>query len=242
MSQSSHQQREDAKGDTTSREQTLQMNPVELGQAANVNSESEMLSQLDTAAAMLENASRDGVRGDADADDGTTIEQYMSALLARTRGGGRAVNPMPWLSQASAHAERPSAPSGSQTSAGQSVVQSTKSSEGVATTWQHVAAPECPNAISELRELANISARSSFNVFRGRQLVYAMHNKLAVTLVASVVSAALTCLAHDARSPAFYAAIAAAIVAMCWAVQYFHLGRQLSQLCFAVSEEQQDAS
>ena len=69
-----------------------------------------------------------------------------------------------------------------------------------------------------------------------------MHNKLAVTLVAAVISTSLAYMAESARSPAYFAAIAATIAAIHWALQYFQLGRQLQQLCFEKAPSAEDVS
>ncbi len=197
--------------------QTVQMNPAILGQAANMNPDTDLFKQLDTASEMLEQAADDDAQSDP-SDSLPTIEQYMAALLQRSQNHGEEPSP--------SDADRVrDTPAKSETS--------NAVSEPVAKEpWQHVSAPECRNTISELRELANVSARSSFNVYRGQQLVYQMQNKLTVTLVALVVSFALITLTHSVRSPAFFAAIAALTVAMSWAVKYFHLGHQLQNLCF----------
>ena len=146
-----------------------------------------------------------------------TIEEYMAALIARTKHGKP--DELPAVSVVASVAPD---------YAVANVCPDESASEGA---WTQSSPPECRMAISELRELANISARSSFNVHRGQQLVYQMHNKMSVALVALVVSFALTSLAGSMQSPTFYAAIVALITAITWSLQYFQLGQQLSDLC-----------
>ena len=222
------------------RGQTVQMNPAILGQAANMNPDSDMFKQLDAASQLLEHAASgsEAPSGGADATD-PTIEEYMTALLARSRNPGAAVEELLAGKELPASVKLPDVvvpqvkPAVEITGPAANIDASADD-----TPWTQVSPPDSRDAISELRELANISARSSFNVHRGQQLVYEMHNKLSVSLVALVVSFALTSLSTNARSPAFFAAIASLIVAMSWTVKYFQLGRQLHRLCFAGKESE----
>ena len=96
MSQSSHEDRSqtsDSTQEATNRQQTMQMNPAILGQAANMNPASDVLNQLDSAAKLLEHASDEAAVGEAKGDDASSIEQYMSALLARSRGAAAVAGP-----------------------------------------------------------------------------------------------------------------------------------------------------
>ena len=229
---------------------TVQMNPAILGQAANTNPEAEAIRQLDMASAMLGEAVTYGESSQPSPGTGEpggrgepTIEEYMAALIARTKN----VRPDEALDttassieaarsaaarSAVARREAAFAAGGRAASPSSEVSPSATEDSTVEREWKQGTPPECRDAISELRELANISARSSFNVHRGQQLVYEMHNKLTVSLVALVVSFALTALTSSMQSPAYYAAVTALIVAMTWTVKYFQLGRQLASLCF----------
>ncbi len=229
--------------------ETVQMNPAILGQAANTNPEADAIRQLDLASAMLgeavtygEPAPRGAGVGEGAGRGEPTIEEYMAALIARTKNvrAGDA----PELAEDCIEAARSAAARSTVArreaafAAGGRVTSSTSDTAIVAEVeaiaqqqWKQTSPPECRDAISELRDLANISARSSFNVHRGQQLVYEMHNKLTVSLVALVVSFALTTLSSSMQSPAYFAAVAALIVAMAWTVKYFQLGRQLAGLC-----------
>lgn len=98
--------------------------------------------------------------------------------------------------------------------------------------------PECRNSISELRELANIDARSSLNTHRVSQLIYKMHEKLAVALVALVVSFCLLATTSFTSSFNYVSAIIASIIALYWGATYFRLARQLRQICFPRQEKE----
>lgn len=198
------------------RGQTVQMNPAMLGQAVNMNPGTEALQHLDAASHLLENAHDDEVGTDL------TIERYMAELIARSRGPGQEAEPFAVIPV---------------TEPAVSTTESAAPAEDLPVEpRREVAPPECRDAISELRELANISARSSFSVHKGRQLVYDMHNKLAVTMVALMVSFGLTSLATHTRSPAYFAAVISLIVALAWTVKYFRLGRHLNRLCLVKDE------
>ena len=166
-----------------------------------------------------------------------TIEEYMAELIARTK------NVRSTESQDVAASVEAARRNAARTVAVKQEAKAASAKQAADMTedgeWKQTTPPECRDAISELRELANINTRSSFNVHRGQQLVYEMHNKLTVSLVALVVSFALTTLAGSMHSPAFFAAVAALIVAMCWTVKYFQLGRHLSHLCFKLDTEEE---
>ncbi len=232
MSETSKENRPPAPGKSSASApvgQTVQMNPAILGQAANMNPDTDLFKQLDAASEMLEQAAHESTDSmDESLEPLPTIEQYMAALLARSQSPGgepAAASPADLAPSTKAPAAKAS---NNALETSPSAAQSEE--EGP---WQRVSAPECRDTISELRELANVSARTSFNVHRGQQLVYEMHNKLTVSLVALVVSFALVSLANNVRSPAFFAAVAAWVVAMCWGVKYFQLGHQLQRLCFS---------
>ena len=127
---------------------------------------------------------------DADTADDPSIEEYMSALLARSRD--------PRTMSADAMLKELRAAQALARAAAQA-----KASEIAATTiseWSPSPAPECREAISELRELANISARSSFNIYRGQRLVFDMHSKMFVAFVALVASGALISVTPSMRA------------------------------------------
>ncbi len=221
----------------------MQMNPAMLGQAANANPDAAAIRLLDAASAMLGEAVtlevNGAAAGESTAQAEPTIEEYMAALLARTRNvrGSESVESIAdsvekaRVTAARSAVQRREAVSGGAARSDVSASSSEPSMESADSPWKQSPPPECRNAISELRELANINARSSFNVHRGQQLVYEMHNKLTVSLVALVVSFALTTLAGSMCSPTYFAAVISLIVAMAWSVQYFQLGRQLAGLC-----------
>jgi hypothetical protein len=91
--------------------------------------------------------------------------------------------------------------------------------------------PECRDAISELRELANISARSSFNTHRAQHVVREMRNKRFVAIVAMLASVVLLSLASSIQSPAYITAVAAVITACAFSLKFLALGRELASLC-----------
>ena len=204
------------------RGETVQMNPAILGQAARPNPEAEAIRQLDMASAMLGEAvtygvipaqSRDrerGGRGEPDdrrVNRGAIARRTSGPTMRRTRRrtpSRRLVRPLliplshvarrHLLLQGGSRPHRPRRP----------------------IRWRRIQPlngngskyrASMPRRDFRARELANISARSSFNVHRGRQLVYEMHNKLTVSLVAAVVvSFALTALTSSRQSLAYFAA------------------------------------
>ena len=150
--------------------------------------------------------------------DEPSIEEYMAALLARTRqfptSPARDVQPLvrPPMeprkpSPAPAVSPSPSPPPSSP-----------------------APTPECRDAISELRQLANISARSSLNTHRARQLALEMRGQCLVAVVAMLASVVLLCLASSVRSPAYINAVAAATAACAFGLKYLSLGRELARL------------
>jgi hypothetical protein len=210
--------------DPEPRGNTVEMNPAMLGQAVNMNPSSDAVKQLDDAAQLLEQATQED-----DASD-LTIEEYMAALITRSHTSERGMGEMEAAPPVDT-ASQPVEPAPPETKPGL-----LGPDDAETTRRRRQGAVEYRDAISELRELANISARSSFNVHQGRQLVYEMHNKLAVTLVALIVSFALTGLASQTYSLSFFAAIAALIVALSWTLKYFQLARHLHRLCFSGEE------
>jgi hypothetical protein len=192
------------------------MNPAMLGQAANMNPASNVASHLDAAVQLLNQAVESAPADSREAD--VAIEEYMAALLARSRNPkddhGRPASVPDARARAAAHNAR-------QDPAPETARRERKPMPA-----------EGRDAISELRELANINARSTFNVHQSRQLVYELNNKLAVALVSLVVSFALTSLAENTRSLNFFAAIVALLVAVHWSTRYFQLARQLRTICF----------
>jgi hypothetical protein len=151
--------------------------------------------------------------------DEPSIEEYMAALLARTRqfsvSPTRDVQP---LVRPPIEPRKPSAAS-------------TVSPSPSPPPASPAPAPECRGAISELRELANISARSSLNTHRAQRLALEMRGKRLVAAIAVIVSVVLLSLASSVRSPAYIAAVAAVITACAFSLRYLSLGRELAQLC-----------
>ena len=157
-----------------------------------------------------------------------SIEQYMAELLERSNGRGTASAPDKTVSR----------PSRVSTGEGRATVvlppSQSPDCKRPATEpkepYVQKRAPECRNTISDLRELANMNARTALDAHCGQRLILQMHNKLIVALVSIVVSFAMIGLASSIKSPAYFGAIAALIASIAWSMMYLSLGRQLGKL------------
>jgi hypothetical protein len=149
-----------------------------------------------------------------------SIEEYMTALLERTRQFSTApVREAPPFVRPAIEPKNP-------TPAPAAPAAPSPASATVPT-----AVPECRDAISELRELANISARSSFNTHRAQHVLLEMRGKRTVAIVSMVVSVVLLSLSSSVHSPAYITAVAAVTTACAFSVKYLTLGRELASLC-----------
>lgn len=148
-----------------------------------------------------------------------TIEQYMADLLARTRPF--APKPDPAVTRPveldSASVKPAPIPTPSETT--------------LPPPPPPPPVPETRGTFSELRELANISARSTFNVHRVQRLILEMHGQRFVMLAAMLATVVLLSLAHGVRSPSYVAAIVAGITACVWSLKYLAWGRELAAFC-----------
>ncbi len=152
-----------------------------------------------------------------------TIEEYMTALLARTK------QPATSLAETIVRPARPTVSKVVPNSPSPPAVPQPAAVTPV--TAGPAAGPECRDAFSELRELANISARSTFNTHLAQRLVLEMHGKRFVAVVAMLASLILLSLATSVRSPAYLAAVAAVTAACVWSLKYLSLGRALARVC-----------
>lgn len=162
-----------------------------------------------------------------------SIEEYMAALLARSRGATpRPSNgPASWraslLPPDELSAVQPPPNNPAMTDEAPPTV-----APAVTAAWSPTPAPEHREAISELRELANLSARTSFNVHLSQRLVFEMHRCMLVALV-GLASSFITMLLTPSPTFVFFAASAVAwVIAAIWTWKYCALGRQLTRLCF----------
>ena len=183
--------------------------------------------QLDAAEQLVQQARSPETEVFNPRDTDAAIQQYMAALLARSQDPKATA-----IAQAAPPMAAPAAPSSPL---------SEPAPDEPARAERKKAQPESHDAISELRELANINARSSFNVHHSRQLIYELYNCLAVTLVSLVVSFALIGFAESKQSLPFFAAIIAFLVAIRWSSRYLQLARTLRRTFLpqrpAVSDE-----
>ncbi|MHB8969333.1 MAG: hypothetical protein ACYC4N_02620 [Pirellulaceae bacterium] len=151
-----------------------------------------------------------------------SIEEYMAALLARTNQfstSSAGAVPQSATPTAESAVPAPSPPAAAQATVGPLLP--------VGPT----AGPECRTAFSELRELANMSAQSTFNTHLAQRLVLEMHSKRFVAVVAMLASLALLSLASFVGSFAYLAAVVAVIAASVWSLKYLSLGRALARVC-----------
>ncbi len=153
-----------------------------------------------------------------------SIEEYMAALLERTRQFSTSpVRDTP-------AAARPAVERVSRTPA-PAAASPAPSPPPPPVTGAPLGVPECRDAISELRELANISTRSSFSAQRAQYLVREMRGKRTVACVAMVVSVTLLSLSSSVASPTYITAVAAVTTACAYGLKYLALGRELAWLC-----------
>ncbi len=152
--------------------------------------------------------------------DEPSIEEYMAALLARTRQFS-ASPPAPAESQT-----KTMSPSGDRKASPRAEPAPQPAAPASATPPS-----ECRTAISELRELANISAQSSFNAHRAQHLVREMRGKRFVAIIAMFTSVLLLWIAPTVQSPAYIMAVTAVITACAFSLKYLTLGRELAHLC-----------
>jgi hypothetical protein len=146
-----------------------------------------------------------------------SIEEYMAALLERTRQYSTA--PTQEIPTFVRPAVAPKTPPAAPVTPPSPVPASP------------TPAAECRDAISELRELANISARSSFNTHRAQHLVQEMRGKRFVAVVAMLTSIVLLSLSSSVQSPAYISAVAAVTTACAFSLKFLALGRELAWLC-----------
>lgn len=148
-----------------------------------------------------------------------SIEEYMQALLQRARQGqgssAERTIPLP------AVIRTPRAPEPVVAEPVPAVTDVT------ATPSMPASPPECRTAISEMRNLANISTRTTFHSQLGFRLVREMRWNGFVAVGAMATSGILLGLAPSARSPIFFAAVTAAVVAAVWILKFFDAGRLL---------------
>jgi len=154
-----------------------------------------------------------------------TIEEYMAALLARTKQFSTVRPTRPGERDSSAPAQRKPSTPAPVTAPTPGAVPVDVAPAGP------TPAPECRDAISELRELANISARSSVNAHRAQRLIAEMRGKRSVAFLAMIASVVLLSMAPGVRSLAYILAVAAVATACSFSMKYLELGRELASLC-----------
>ena len=192
---------------------TILMNPP-AGEGKRKSAESARSDQLSETIAVPHPAVENGHETEE-----PSIEEYMAALLERTRQFS--TTPGQDIPQFIRPAMEPKSPT-------RAPVVPSSPSPGPASP---APVQECRDAISELRELANISARSSFNTHRAQHLVLEMHGKRFVAVVAMLASVVLLSLSSSVHSPAYITAVAAVTTACAFSLKYLALGRELKSLC-----------
>ena len=95
----------------------------------------------------------------------------------------------------------------------------------------HEHAPESRNALDDLREVANTDSRNHIDACFGQRLVFEMHNRLRISLLAALISFAVVSFAHTTSSLAFICALMSFMVSIVWGLKYLTLANQLSRLC-----------
>ncbi len=202
-----------------------QLNTAQPSARANVT---EVFDRMNAASLLLDQVDREadapksGREGGNSADP--SIEEYMSALLARSNGFSKAAATQVLPKHVLPPQAEPAVESKPPTPA-QSAVDTP-----AAEAWIQKPAPECRDDLSNMRKLANLNARSALDTHSGRRLIFEMHNKLTVALVAIVLSFGLITAAHSIRSLAYIGAVASLTTSCVWSMRYLALARQLSNV------------
>ena len=148
-----------------------------------------------------------------------SIEEYMAALLQRSRQG-QSGEPERTIPLPAVTPRKP---------VEESVVAELVTPGQAANLPPVVPAPppECRNAFSEMRQVANLSTRTTFHSQLGFRLVREMRWNGLVAVGSIVTSGVLMGLAPSAQSPIFYTAVAATVVAAAWVLKFCAAGRLL---------------
>jgi hypothetical protein len=184
----------------------------------------EVFDRMNAASSLLDQVDREAetpaTEGDAPPSD-PSIEEYMAALLARSNGFSNEATPtqvLPTQEQPTVKKEpkKPVRP----------VVKTPPDEKRV-----QKPAPECRDHLSNMRKLANLNARSALDTHSGRRLIFEMHNKLTVAMVAIILSFGLITIATSISSLAYIGAVLALITSCAWTMRYLTLARQLTKVC-----------
>lgn len=148
-----------------------------------------------------------------------SIEEYMAALLQRSRKG-QSLQPERTIPLASMRVEP---------SATESAVRDSGPVVQVVSAQQPAPPPppECRNAFSEMRQVANLSTRTTFHSQLGFRLMREMRWNGLVAVGAIVTSVVLLGFSPSAQSPIFYTAVATTVVAATWVLKFCAAGRLL---------------
>jgi hypothetical protein len=189
----------------------------------------EILDRVNVAKSMLDQVDREV---ETPTDDTThsadpSIEEYMTALLARSNGFSNESTPPtspPASTQVLPRQEQPAVKEEPEKPSRPAV-------EVPPEKRVQKPAPECRDDLSNMRKLANLNARSALDTHSGRRLIFEMHNKLIVSMVAMLLSFGLVTAASSVRSLAYIGAVLALITASVWSMRYLTLARQLDAIC-----------
>ena len=166
---------------------------------------------------------------ESNAGEDVSIDEYMSRLLARSRGDSVPLSgpttPM-FRSPAAAATGIPSAvpksspppvasrPKGEQPRPGEPME-----------LWPHAVAPERQIDLQAMRQLANLSAKNALHKHESKQLSGTTRTKLLVTSVAAIVGVSLLVIHHLPGAPpvTIYGALASFAVVALWGMNYVSL-------------------
>jgi hypothetical protein len=165
-------------------------------------------------------------------DEEESVDDYMTRLLARHRGGGGAEASAPQRPLA-----RPAPAQAATSSVARNAVQTSAAASAAAPTEKQeplelsprTVAPEKHSDFSAMRELANFSARGALRRHERRRLSTVTNAKLLVMVVALTVGGSLVWLRRmpTTNGTAYYSAAAAFLVALLWGAQYLVLTLRL---------------
>jgi hypothetical protein len=153
-----------------------------------------------------------------------SIEEYMAALLARSNA--RANGASPSSTQFLPRQELPAVKKEKDVENPQRPADQTSTEKRT-----QKPAPERRDDLSNMRQLANLNARSALDTHSGRRLLFELHNKLTVAMVAVMLSIGLASIASTVRSLTYLGAVAALLASCVWTTRYLALTRRMKALC-----------
>jgi hypothetical protein len=186
------------------------------------------LERVRAAESLLDQVDREAERAGDGRDENDpsepSIEEYMAALLARSNA--RANGASPYSTQFLSRQELPAVKKQQDVEKPQRPADQTPTEKRT-----QKPAPERRDDLSSMRQLANLNARSALDTHSGRRLLFELHNKLTVAMVAVMLSIGLASIAPTVRSLTYLGAVAALLTSCVWTTRYLALTRRMKAMC-----------